>query len=55
MQAREFRLVGAAHNSSLLPEGRRARIDSQRNSQLYMKRIEARPSDMRKPGERIGF
>jgi hypothetical protein len=55
MQARGFRLLGAAHKSSMLPDWRRCQIDAERNSQLYMKRIEAPERGMRKPGQRIGF
>lgn len=54
-QARDFRLDGPAHESELLSPWRRDQVDAGRNSQLYMKRIEAPSKDMRKPGERIGF
>jgi hypothetical protein len=55
MQARDFRLVGPAHESDLLPTWRLAAVDPGRNSQLYMKRIEAPVSNMREPGKRIGW
>jgi hypothetical protein len=54
-QARDFRLVGPAHESDLLPAWRLAAVDPERNSQLYMKRIEAPVSNMREPGKRIGW
>ena len=55
LQAREFRLVGPAHACDLLPEWRRSQIDPERNSQLYMKRIEAPAPGMSPPGGRIGW
>jgi hypothetical protein len=55
VQARDFRLVGCAHESDLLPDWRRAAVNPERNSQLYMKRIEAHTPDMRKPGQRVGY
>jgi amino-acid N-acetyltransferase len=40
-EQRGFRHAGAAHASELLPEGRRARVDPARNSQLYSKDLRA--------------
>jgi amino-acid N-acetyltransferase len=54
-QARDFRLMGSAHESELLSAWRREVVDPVRNSQLYMKRIEAPERKMPRPGKRIGF
>jgi len=53
-QAREFVASGPAHASRTLPESRRAKIDPARNSQLYVKRLEA-PVPGMQPGSRIGY
>lgn len=53
-QAREFVPVGAAHLSDMLPESRQKKVDPKRNSQLYVKQLEA-PTPGMKPGMRIGF
>jgi hypothetical protein len=51
------RLAGPAWCSELLPEGRRARINPARNSQLYVKDLEWGDSEVTgvEPGKRIGF
>lgn len=41
-EQRGFKPAGAAHLSALLPEGRRARVDPARNSQLYSKRLRSK-------------
>lgn len=53
-QAREFVASGPAHTSRTLPASRRRRIDPARNSQLYVKRLEAALPGML-PGSRIGY
>ncbi|PNH10921.1 putative calcium-transporting ATPase 4, plasma membrane-type, partial [Tetrabaena socialis] len=53
-EQRDFRWQGAAYASELLPIGRRSRINPARNSQLYVKNLEA-PADDLAPGKRIGF
>lgn len=53
-QARDFLPVGAAHLSTMLPAARRSRVDPKRNSQLYVKMLEA-PTPGMMPGTRIGF
>lgn len=53
-QAREFVPVGAAHKSDMLPVLRRSRVDPKRNSQMYVKKLEA-PIPGMQPGTRIGF
>jgi hypothetical protein len=47
--------MGSAHESELLSAWRREVVDPVRNSQLYMKRIEAPERKMPRPGKRIGF
>jgi amino-acid N-acetyltransferase len=47
--------AGPAYASELLPEARRARINPARNSQLYVKHMEAADSELVEPGKRIGF
>lgn len=47
--------TGPAYASELLPETRRARINPARNSQLYVKQLEARDEMTAEPGKRIGF
>lgn len=46
---------GAAYASELLPLSRRVRINPARNSQLYVKTMEAPAGEMTAPGKRIGF
>ncbi|KXZ50954.1 hypothetical protein GPECTOR_14g2 [Gonium pectorale] len=54
-EQRDFRWQGAAYASSLLPLSRRERINPARNSQLYVKDLEAPDHDLQEPGKRIGF
>ncbi|EFJ51352.1 hypothetical protein VOLCADRAFT_57336 [Volvox carteri f. nagariensis] len=54
-EQRDFRWQGAAFASELLPLARRARINPARNSQLYVKNLEAPADDLTAPGKRIGF
>ncbi|GLC55697.1 hypothetical protein PLESTB_001015800 [Pleodorina starrii] len=54
-EQRDFRWQGAAYASELLPLARRARINPARNSQLYVKNMEAPADDLTAPGKRIGF
>nr|QKY14864.1 n-acetylglutamate synthase (NAGS) [Polytomella parva] len=56
-EQRDFRWNGAAYASTgLLPEPRRAKIDSARNSQLYVKELAATEDGANlAPGKRIGF
>ncbi|KAG2485158.1 hypothetical protein HYH03_016048 [Edaphochlamys debaryana] len=54
-EQRDFRWQGAAYASELLPIGRRSRINPSRNSQLYVKNLEAAENDLSAPGKRIGF
>ncbi|GIL81500.1 hypothetical protein Vretimale_1003 [Volvox reticuliferus] len=54
-EQRDFRWQGAAYASELLPLPRRARINPARNSQLYVKNMEAPADDLIAPGKRIGF
>lgn len=56
-EQRDFKWVGPAYASVLLPESRRARVNPARNSQLYVKDMEAPDggSTSVPPGKRIGF
>lgn len=54
-EQRDFRWQGAAYASELLPLSRRVRINPARNSQLYVKTMEAPAGEMTAPGKRIGF
>lgn len=55
-EQRDFKWSGPAYASELIPETRRARINPARNSQMYVKTLEA-PDDANpvEPGKRIGF
>ena len=53
--ARCCRWVGPAYASHLLPSARRSRINPARNSQLYVKALEAMDGNLAEPGKRIGF
>lgn len=54
---RDFTPAGVAHDSSILPETRRALIDPARNSHLYCKEIVALDDTVQAApaGKRIGF
>lgn len=54
---RDFKHVGPAWCSELLPSQRRSRINPARNSQLYVKQIvPLKPQEgFNEPGTRIGF
>lgn len=54
---RDFKSAGIAHDSSMLPESRRAVIDPARNSQLFCKAIVALNDTVQAApaGKRIGF
>ncbi|KAG2437190.1 hypothetical protein HXX76_005854 [Chlamydomonas incerta] len=54
-EQRDFRWQGAAYASELLPLARRSRINPARNSQLYVKNLEAPADNLQAPGKRIGF
>jgi len=54
-EQRDFRWCGAAYESKLLPTSRRSKINPARNSQLYVKELEAPDTMGAKPGKRIGF
>lgn len=52
---RDFVLAGPAWCSPLLPATRREKVNPARNSQLYVKDLEAPDASTAAPGERIGF
>lgn len=54
---RDFKPAGIAHDSTILPETRRALIDPTRNSHLYCKEIVALDDSVQAApaGKRIGF
>uniref|UniRef100_A0A7R9V5J8 N-acetyltransferase domain-containing protein n=2 Tax=Chlamydomonas euryale TaxID=1486919 RepID=A0A7R9V5J8_9CHLO len=54
-EQRDFMHSGPAYASTLLPEARRVRIDPARNSQLYVKQLEACDASMPRAGKRIGY
>uniref|UniRef100_A0A7S3RA34 amino-acid N-acetyltransferase n=1 Tax=Dunaliella tertiolecta TaxID=3047 RepID=A0A7S3RA34_DUNTE len=54
-EQRDFKLRGPAALSALLPSQRRAKINPARNSQLYVKELEAPDEISKPPGKRIGF
>lgn len=55
MQARDFTPAGPAWQSDMLPAARRAKINPARNSQLYVKALEAPDESIPLPGKRIGW
>ena len=54
-EQRDFKHSGPAYLSTLIPESRRAKINAARNSQLYVKVLEACDAALPRPGKRIGF
>jgi len=54
-EQRDFKWSGPAYASVLLPQARRSRINPTRNSQLYVKQMEAADETTAQPGKRIGF
>lgn len=54
-EQRDFMYSGPAYMSFLLPEARRKKINPARNSQLYVKNLEASDAALPVAGKRIGF
>jgi amino-acid N-acetyltransferase len=54
-EQRDFKHCGPAFSSNLLPNERRAKINPARNSQLYVKDLEAANDNLPEPGKRIGY
>ncbi|KAL6752404.1 Aspartate/glutamate/uridylate kinase [Haematococcus lacustris] len=54
-EQRDFRWIGPAYANEVLPAARRARVNPTRNSQLYVKQLEAPHDNLQEPGKRIGY